>query len=113
MLQNEHYLKNKRNNGNELFRNFCNKLINIIDKNVPVKTASRQEQKLANKPRLTKELLKQIRIKNTLLKQFIKNQIEECHKHYNTYCSQLNILIEQFKVLFYQNLVDENNSNSI
>ena len=74
--------KNKSINGNELFRNFRSKLINIIDKNAPFKKVSRREWKLASNPRLTKELLKQIMSKNTLLKQFIKNQNEEYHKQY-------------------------------
>ena len=52
--------KNKSNSNNELFRNFRNKLINIIDKYAPFKKASRRERKLASKSWLTKKLLKQI-----------------------------------------------------
>ena len=104
-------LKNKSSSGNELFRNFRNKLINIIlvDKNALFEKATRWELKLASKPWLTKDLQKQIRFKKTLLKQLIKNQNEECYKHYQTYRIQLNRLIQQSKVLYYQNLIDENN----
>ena len=42
--------KNKINNGNELFRNFRNKIFNILDENASLKKASRREQKLASKP---------------------------------------------------------------
>ena len=77
-----------------------------------LKKASRREQKLASKPWLTSELLKQIKIKNTLSKQFIKNQNEECNKQYKIFRNQLNRLIKQSKVLYYQILVDASNGNS-
>ena len=52
------------NHCNELFRNFRDKLINIIDKNAPFKKTSRRVRKLGRKLWLSEELLKQIKIEN-------------------------------------------------
>ena len=61
-------------NVSKLYNEFHSKLIEVIDKNAPYKTLSKQESKNKQKTWMTKSIIKSIKRKSIYYKKFVKTQ---------------------------------------
>ena len=76
---------------------YQNKLIEIIDRNVPHITLSKKQSKLKLKPWITSSILKSIKIKNLYYKKFLTTQKKFWYNRYKHYRNTLNSLISKSK----------------
>ena len=63
------------NDVNKLFETFYNKLLEVVDKHVPLNKISKKLMKQLSKPWITPGIRKSIKIKNKLYKKIYKNKI--------------------------------------
>ena len=71
---------------NEIFNRFNLLILQVIDKNTPLKEVSRKQKKLHKKPWLNHELLKAIKDKRKMYKTHLLNgnsAQKELHKHFS------------------------------
>ena len=59
---------------NEKYDLFHKNIIEVINNNAPIREQTKREMKRKKKPWITKGILKSIKTKNILLKQFLRNK---------------------------------------
>ena len=95
-------------NANEIYNEFHNKLIAVIDKNAPYKTLSKQVSKTKQKPWITKSIIKSIKTKNIYYKKFLKTKSKFWYDRYKYYRNTINKLINKSKNNHLRNYFQEN-----
>ena len=96
---------------------FLEKYTRHLDKYAPFRKLSKKENKLKQKPWLTKGLLKSISKKRSLFKKFKNLKVKDknssdVYKLYKRYNDTINKLKKKCKRDFYQNYFNENYKNS-
>ena len=88
----------------DLFQKFLNIIKQSLQKHAPLKKASRKQQKLREKPWITRGILKSINHKNMLYQQSLKGD-NYTKNTYNVYRKKLTHIKELSKKLYYNELI--------
>ena len=91
---------------------FHNKILYLIDKNAPMRDATKKENKRNHKPWITSGILKSIKQKNKLLKTFLKIKDNFYYCRYKFYRDQINHLIRSEKRKYYDKFFKDNLDDS-
>ena len=100
------------NNANELFVDFHLKLKGCVDRHAPIKQLTPKEVKLVNKPWISSEISKMIKIRNKLFarkKRQPKN--ESIKKLYNLFRNRVSRELKKSKKRYYSEYFEENKMN--
>ena len=104
---------NQLNDVNEQFQDFYFKLQGCVDRQVPIKKLTLKEIKLKQKPWITNDLIKMIKVKNKLFnrkKRQPKN--DEIKRLYKLFRNRVNRELIKSKKNYYTNFFEDNNNNS-
>ena len=98
---------------NDQFLDFYYKLQGCVDRHAPLKKLTPKEVKLEQKPWISKELIKMIKIKNKLFNRK-KRQLnnDNIKRLYNIFRNRVNREITKSKKNYYTKFLEENNNNS-
>ena len=94
----------------ESYNRFSNKFICIYNNCFPLKKCSGRQRKL-KKPWISNSLLKSIKTKNKLYKQFIREPTHVNELNYKTYRNKLTYSLKIAKRLYYEKKIEENKNN--
>ena len=94
------------------FEEFVKLFTDIVNFHAPRRRATRKEKKLKSKPWLTQGLLKSIKLKNKMYKQFLMHPNNYQFDKYKKYRNVLNRAIEGAKRNYYNKIVTEEKHNS-
>ena len=96
---------------NYSFENADKKINEIIDTHIPLKKLTKKDFKLQEKPWITTGIIKSIKRRDNLLRQYINsNDVahkDEIHKQYKTLRNKIIKLIKDSKKSYYQNYFSE------
>ena len=92
-----------------MFEAFHDTISNVINKHIPIRQLSKRELKVKAKPWITPAIIKSIRVKNKLYKQFLKTNSNYYHSKYKFYRNRLNYLIKLSKRKYYSDYFLNNN----
>ena len=96
----------------------CNSLINqivaVMDRHMPLEILSRKNQRLQNRPWITKGILSSIKTRNILFNQLVKCKFQDkkLHQYYKSYRNKLTHVKEASKRNHYASLFAKSNGNS-
>ena len=98
----------------ESWNSFEQIFLQILNKHAPLRQHTRRENKLFNKPWLTRELLESIKTKNKLYKKLVNNttKTDTDWIHYKKYKNKLTHLIEQSKRKYFKMKIINSKGNS-
>ena len=88
----------------EMLNAFYEKLLEIINKNAPLRTLSENEKKLREQPWITKGILQSIRIKINLYNMYIRKQDQFWYHRYKFCRIKVNMLISKSKKKIFKTL---------
>ena len=91
--------------------NFIELFSDVVNSHAPRRVASKKEMKLKQKPWMTKGLLKSIKLKNKMYKQFLKKQDLIQYSEYKKYRNILNHVIDYAKQNYYKSTLTEERHN--
>ena len=94
------------------FEEFVKLFTDIVNFHAPRRRATRKEKKLKSKPWLTQGLLKSIKLKNKMYKQFLMHPSNYQFDKYKKYRNVLNRAIEGAKRNYYNKIDTEEKHNS-
>ena len=97
---------------NDQFEEFVKLFTDTVNFHAPRRRATRKEKKLKSKPWLTQGLLKSIKLKNKMYKQFLMHPSNYQFDKYKKYRNVLNRAIEGAKRNYYNKIVTEEKHNS-
>ena len=104
---------NQLDDVNDQFQDFYFKLQGCVDRHAPLKKLTPKEIKLEQKPWITNELLKMIKIKNKLFNRKKRQPNNDNVKRlYNIFRNRVNREITKSKKNYYTKYLEENNNNS-
>ena len=110
------HMKLEQNNPDTSFKNFFNKLTNLIDQYTPTRKLSKKQLLNSNKPWITKGIMKSTRIRDKLLKKFINSKSDlnktSFHNKYKIYRNKIVTLLKLSKSNFYKKCFNDNLNNS-
>ena len=93
------------------FEEFVQLFKDTVNLHAPLQKASRKERQLKKKPWLSKGLLKSIKLKNKMYKEFITHSNNLRYEEYKKYRNTLTRAIECAKRNYYNKILNENKSN--
>ena len=100
---------------NVSFENVDKIIKEIIDAHIPLKKLTKKDFKLQEKPWITTGIIKSIKRRDTLLRQYINTKDtvhkDEIHKQYKTLRNKIIKLIKASKKSYFQNYFSENAKN--
>ena len=97
---------------NMKYEYFHDKILYLINKNAPMRDATKKENKRNHKPWITSGILKSIKQKNKLLKKFLKTKDNFYYCRYKFYRDKINHLIRSEKRKYYDKFFKDNLDNS-
>ena len=97
---------------NSLFNKFHSTISKIVDNHIPLKKLSKTQQRIRNKPWITKGIRAAIQVKNKLFKKFIKTRTAYYHTKLKYYRNKINHLIKLSKRRYYNEYFDLHKNNS-
>ena len=97
---------------NLLFEQFIGIFKSVLNKHAPLKQMTRKEQKLANKPWITKGILVSIRKRNQLFKKTLQDKSRSAQLNYKKYRNKLTHIKEFAKQQYYGDIIRQNQHNS-
>ena len=97
---------------NSLFEKFVSQFEIMLNSHAPTRRLSRKERKLTQKPQLTKNVLKTIKLKNKLYKKMMTNPSAINATQYKQCRNKLNHTLDRSKKQYYKNLIDTSSHNS-
>ena len=100
------------NKVNGMVETFQNKFLSITTNNGPIITLYRKENKLRQKPWLTKGILESITIKNQIYKKDIKKKDNFWCERYKFYGNKVNMVISEWKRNYVRRFFQEVEGNS-
>ena len=95
-------------NFDNTFNNFISIISSTIDKHAPLKPLSRKQQKLQNKPWITKGILNSIKNKRSMFKSHFINGSDNERSFIRTYSNKLTKIKALSKKLHYSKKIEEN-----
>ena len=103
------------NNFNDIFNQFLQLLTNAITLHAPMRKLTRKQQKLINKPWISRGILKSIKTKQKMyLSHFVKGNLEQ-KQLYKKYANKLTEVKFAAKKLYYQDKFEtcKNNTSEV
>ena len=97
---------------NSLFNKFHSTISKIVDNHIPLKKLSKTQQRIRNKPWITKGIRAAIQVKNKLFKKFIKTRTAYYHTKLKYYRNKINHLIKLSKRRYYNEYLDLHKNSS-
>ena len=97
---------------NMKYEYFHDKILYLINKNAPMRDATKKENKRIHKPWITSGILKSIKQNNKLLKKFLKTKDNFYYCRYKFYRDKINHLIRSEKRKYYDKFFKNNLDNS-
>ena len=94
------------------YKYFHDKILYLINKNAPMRDATKKENKTNHKPWITSGILKSIKQKNKLLKKFLKTKYNFYYCRYKFYRDKINHLTRSEKRKYYDKFFKDNLDNS-
>ena len=79
---------------NSLFNKFHSTISKIVDNHIPLKKLSKTQQRIRNKPWITKGIRAAIQVKNKLFKKFINTRTAYYHTKLKYYRNKINHLVK-------------------
>lgn len=101
----------QNNDPNESYNIFYNKLYNLYNKALPIKTNTSGVTKFQQKPWLTKGIQKSLKSKNMLYKKSVKRPSTENKSKYKQYRNKLHHLIRISKKRYYKEKFEQTKNN--
>ena len=100
------------NNANDLFSDFHHKLKGCVDRHAPIKQLTPKEVKLTNKPWITPEISKMIKIRNkTFARKKRQPNNENISRLYNLIRNRVSCELKKSKKRYYHDYFEENKMN--
>ena len=99
------------NNASDLFLDFHVKLKGCVDRHAPIRQLTPKEVKLRNKPWITPEISKMIKIRNRLFARKKRQQNETVKRHYNLFRNRVSRELKKSKKKYYSEYFEENKMN--
>lgn len=108
---NEFIMRKKDFNPDETFDQFLKRFSELVDQHAPLRLQTRKEVQLNTKPWLTKDILKSIKIKNSMYKKCYKKGDTTLIENYKKFSNKLTMIKRNAKQNYYTKMIEMNKKN--